>query len=323
MSNINIVREIKNNKKKTQNNNEMMRETGWNNRFYLGKITDYNNNNIKKNKTSNNNTNTKNNNNLNGALYNYNYNNINQYPSNKPYPNLDSNLAFLKSQIKARKKVYPNTSRSQNHSKITKGNYSNLNNYNYLPNNNINNNNNNNNNYLNDYNNYDENNNNFYSLETEENSVFSNMSQTEIETYLNIIWDDLGVSPDYKNIFFQTINSLNAQQAKIDFYSLEINNLKIFEDLLDNFSKEMLNREKTLLLIQKLEEVMDKQFYNLNLEIPDNILNDFKKAVNTLRIYTIKCTFIMNDIRELISYNTLNGKFDLDRLNSKYGFDKN
>jgi hypothetical protein len=109
----------------------------------------------------------------------------------------------------------------------------------------------------------------------------------------------------------------------MDFFTLEINNLKKFEDLLDFFAKEMLNREKTLLLIQKLEEVMDKQFYNLNLEIPDNILEDFKKAVNTLRVYNLKCVYIMNDIRELISYSTLNGKFDIDKLNSKYGFDKN
>ena len=73
MNKINIVREIK---KKNLNNNEMMRESGWNNRFYLGKITDYNNNNIKKNKTSNFN-NFKSNKNLNGPLYNYNYNNSN------------------------------------------------------------------------------------------------------------------------------------------------------------------------------------------------------------------------------------------------------
>ena len=49
MNKIKIIKEIK---KKNLNNNEMMRESGWNNRFYLGKITDYNNNNIKKNKTS-------------------------------------------------------------------------------------------------------------------------------------------------------------------------------------------------------------------------------------------------------------------------------
>ena len=199
MNKINIVREIKNNKKKNLNNNEMMRETGWNNRFYLGKITDYNNNTIKKNKTCNNNF--INNKNLNSALYNYNYNNSNQYLSNKPFHNLDTNLAFLRSQIKNRKKNYPNTSRSQNHSKITKnfhGNKTNnLNNNNFFTKNyNLNNNNfnNNNNNYLND-DNYEDNNNYYSGLDTEENSVFTNMSQSEIETYLNILWDDLGVLP--------------------------------------------------------------------------------------------------------------------------------
>ena len=157
----------------------------------------------------------------------------------------------------------------------------------------------------------------------DELSFIRNLNPEEIEITINGLWEDLGVLNEYKIIFKEMINSMgNNINAKNEFYCLEIENLKKFEESLIKFGKEIDNREKSLLLIEKLNKLMESQFIKLNIEIPDYVIKDFHKAIQSIRLFSINVVLAMNSIREICSYSTINGKFDLDKLH-KYNFDRN
>ena len=193
----------------------------------------------------------------------------------------------------------------------TYNNYSDSN-YNYQQN--INNNNNNNNNIEDELI--------FQPTQNDDFSYIKNFNTEEIDIVIKSLWDDLGVLNDYKLIFNETINSINNINSKNEFYFLEIENLKKFEESLKKYAKNIENREKSLLLLQKLNEVMETQYIRLNLEIPDHIISDFTQAIQAIRMNSIKVVLSMNLIREICSYSINNGKFDLDKL-QKYNFDRN
>ena len=216
----------------------------------------------------------------------------------KPKKNsLESNINFIQAQLKSMRRTYNNYSDS---------------NYNYQQN--INNNNNNNNNIEDELI--------FQPTQNDDFSYIKNFNTEEIDIVIKSLWDDLGVLNDYKLIFNETINSINNINSKNEFYFLEIENLKKFEESLKKYAKNIENREKSLLLLQKLNEVMETQYIRLNLEIPDHIISDFTQAIQAIRMNSIKVVLSMNLIREICSYSINNGKFDLDKL-QKYNFDRN
>ena len=275
------MRDIRKKAKKKENYIE--RENGWDERFYLGKMRDYTP--IEKS--------------------------LNLNKRRKQY-NLDSNLKYLKSQIKSSKRRNSNpkysnvrfaSSRSGNYGNIT------LNNNNYHPKTN--------------YNNDDDLINITPYINNEEFSFIKTRNHEELNIYINNLWDSLGVLKEYKNAFYNIINSLGSNnEAKNQFFQLEIENLKKFENNLIKLNKEIENREKALNFLKKLNDVFETQFINLKLDIPDNMFKDFTKTIQNIRLISINVILLMNKIREICSYSTINGKFDIDKL-TKYNFDKN
>ena len=143
----------------------------------------------------------------------------------KPKKNsLESNINFIQAQLKSMRRTYNNYSDS---------------NYNYQQN--INNNNNNNNNIEDELI--------FQPTQNDDFSYIKNFNTEEIDIVIKSLWDDLGVLNDYKLIFNETINSINNINSKNEFYFLEIENLKKFEESLKKYAKNIENREKSLLLL--------------------------------------------------------------------------
>ena len=179
----------------------------------------------------------------------------------------------------------------------------------------------------NDENFYDEKDNNKdenkdFNYQIDEFSTVKNMSHDEIDTYINLLWDDLGVLKDYKKAFNKISKSLkNDPDARNEFYSLEIENLKKLETYLINIKKQIEKREKIILLFKKLTDIIKTRFIDLNKEVSDNIINDFTKAVQNIRVCSVHIVVLMNKIREICTYGTNKGKFNLN--NTKYSFDEN
>jgi len=100
---------------------------------------------------------------------------------------------------------------------------------------------------------------------------------------------------------------------------MEIENLEKLENFLKNMSKNIENREKAILLLKKIVETIEKQFINLNLEVRENILNDFLVALKSYRIVTLKVVENVDYFRQIFSYPINKGKFVEKILMKKYG----
>ena len=170
-------------------------------------------------------------------------------------------------------------------------------------------NNNNNNNNLNNINNISKNNN---------SSFLYNMSLSELEVYLGILWNKLGVKDSFQKTFNKLKEDMENDEAKKEFTLMEIENLEKLEKFLQKLCKEIENREKAVLLLKKLIEVMEKQFIELNLDIRDNILNDFYQTITGYRINTIKVVESISTYNQLFSHSINKGKFIEEYLLRKY-----
>ena len=272
MSRIKQMREIKTKSLLNKKENYMQRENGWDDRFYLSRLKDYSN--VDKSQNSK---------------------NIRKY-------NLESNLNYIKSQIKSSKRDTKSSyskyrpSKSGNHyGNMTSNNFFSNYNYNYddeLMNMNVKNN-------FDDY------------------SFIKNMNNEEIDTYIKLLWDDLGVLNDYRKSFYDIVNPIE-NNCKNEFFSLEIENLKHLESYLIKFKNEKEKREKCISQLKRINSVIEKHFINLGLDIADNVMRDFTKEIQNIRNFTINIVLLINNIREMSSYSKINNKFDLE--NSKYNF---
>ena len=318
MSRLNMVRKIKDSKKEN-NKRQDEREKGWNERFIYNKLED-------------------------------------NYPDKKPIPKKNdytSNINYLREQFnnekinqrksnkKRGKSGYKFNSDSHNKNKIIIKNNDILkfNNFGDINNSDDNNNNDilsligekkmgiigNNYNIINKRNNYTNfiSNNNNYLNSNNASNIYYNMSLSEVDIYVGILWNKLGVKDIYQKIFNELKEEKKNEEGKKEFMILEIRNLEKIDNFLKELSSQIENRDKTILLLKKLIEVMEKQFISINLDIKESIINDFCKAITAYRINTIKVVEGIELYNQLFSYNINKGKFNEEYLIRKFKlFDK-
>jgi hypothetical protein len=140
------------------------------------------------------------------------------------------------------------------------------------------------------------------------------MSLDEIEVYVGILWNKLGVKDIYQKTFNEMKEEKENEEAKKEFMILEIQNLEKMEKFLKEMSSLIENRDKTILLLKKITEVMEKQFISINVDIKESVINDFYKAIIEYRKNTIKVIEGIEVFNQLFSYNVNKGKFDEDIL---------
>lgn len=102
------------------------------------------------------------------------------------------------------------------------------------------------------------------------------MNQNELERYLGILWNKLGV----KDTFQKTFNKL-----KEDMENDEVKNLEKLEKFLKKLCLEMENGGEAMLFLEKLMESIDEQFVDLNLGVRIVL---WMKEINALSIVSHK-----------------------------------
>ena len=132
------------------------------------------------------------------------------------------------------------------------------------------------------------------------------------------IWEDLGVSENYLQLFLYNFNSLNEEE-KYEMVNEEINSLKVFGDVLLKLKKEKKLRKNNIISLKKyinslINELNDKNdTHTLICNIIDLIQSLRLNAVNIMQ------SFIK--VREILTYYTLVGKIDIEKLNKNYEYD--
>ena len=145
------------------------------------------------------------------------------------------------------------------------------------------------------------------------------MSLTELEICVEIFWNNLAVKESYSNRFNKLKCETANEEVQKEFLAMEAKNLEKLEHFLKLMDKNIENREKTIALIKKLIEVIEKQFIDLNLDIRENILNDFFQALNGYRINTVKVVECIETFRQMFTHAINRGKFHERILMKKYG----
>ena len=134
------------------------------------------------------------------------------------------------------------------------------------------------------------------------------------------IWNDLGVSEDYREQFIMYTQNLDENEKK-EFFEMEISNLNRFRNYLFKISNEISNREKNINDLKKFDKIIESTSNNNNLN--NSILTDIQNIIKTVRINSINIVNYINKIKEISSYNLQRGKYNLDKLNSAYKYDEN
>ena len=156
-------------------------------------------------------------------------------------------------------------------------------------------------------------NNNYININNTSN-IYNSMSLDEIEVYVGILWNKLGVKDTYQKTFNEVKEEKENDEAKKEFMILEIQNLEKMEKFLKELSCLIENRDRTILLLKKISELMEKQFISINLDIKESVINYFYKAIIEYRKNTIKVIEGIELFNQLFSYNVNKGKFDEEIL---------
>ena len=151
---------------------------------------------------------------------------------------------------------------------------------------------------------------------TEENKL-----NEVLEEELNLvhsIWDDLGVTEEYRQVFESIVKELDEQIRK-ELFEFEITNLKKFSDCLFKLSKDINSRDKNITQLR----IFDESLSDNKEKLSEKVLAEIIQCIRNLRIQSINIVHHFNKIREISSYNLMAGKFNLEKLNKTYIYDKN
>ena len=131
------------------------------------------------------------------------------------------------------------------------------------------------------------------------------------------VWNDLGVTNEFRNQFKKSLSSLSNEEKQF-FIENEIKNLIKFRENLVKFTNDVTQREKNIQLLRKFDEIVESTFPEGEQKLNDSILNDIINVIEALRYNSINCVNSLIKIRELSYYKFLNGKFNFKRINKAY-----
>jgi hypothetical protein len=142
-------------------------------------------------------------------------------------------------------------------------------------------------------------------------------SYNEEYNVVQTMWDDLGVTEDYRQIFDSIAIEMDDRLRK-EFFETEVSSMMRLSENLTKLNREVQSREKSMIMLHKFDEAFSR--FN---EVSEKIINDMKQCVKNIRIQSINIVNHFNKIREICSYEIIGGKFDLDKINKVYNFDRN
>ena len=98
---------------------------------------------------------------------------------------------------------------------------------------------------------------------------------------LQMTWDELGITQEYRNAFINMAKRVNESERK-DIFQQEKINLKKFRDALLTLKKEISNRENNLELLKKFDKKIENCInVENNSNSIDNILQDVISVIKT------------------------------------------
>lgn len=137
-------------------------------------------------------------------------------------------------------------------------------------------------------------------------------------TLVRKIWEDLGVSENYQLLFTYNINSF-TEDEKQEMINEEINSLKVFGDVLLKLKKEKKLRKNNIISLKKYINSLINELNDKN--DTHNLINNIIDLIQSLRLNVVNIMQYFLKVREILTYYTLVGKIDIEKLNKNYEYD--
>ena len=144
----------------------------------------------------------------------------------------------------------------------------------------------------------------------------TNMDYKEELSVITTLWDELGITEDYRYQFNKILKH-NIYSSKMLFFQ-EKESLQKFKTSLMKLKKEIYNRENNIENLIKIVKMIDAQ------KIENKVL--LKEVVNiikNLRLNAVNIVIYINRVRELGFYYYFQGKWDLTKLKNEYMYNNN
>ena len=152
---------------------------------------------------------------------------------------------------------------------------------------------------------------------------FENSKTTHEEeiSIVNSLWDELGITEEYKHNFNQILKRYNSYNTSVIFFQ-EKENLQKFKTSLLKLKKEISSRETNITNLKKIIKKLDEN-KNLNLNSNSDLINEIINIIKNLRLNAINIVIYINKVRELSFYYYFQGKFDLTKIKNEYIYNNN
>ena len=137
------------------------------------------------------------------------------------------------------------------------------------------------------------------------------------------MWDDLGVTEDFRATFTEGLSTLSKKEKK-QMYKEEEKSLQRIADYLFKLSAVIYERENTILLIKDLDITYyeEKMNEHQNEDEQNAIISKLEQAFKHLRVHSVNCVNHMKKLREIITYDAVGGKFNVDNINPHFNFNR-
>ena len=145
-----------------------------------------------------------------------------------------------------------------------------------------------------------------------------------IPSYNSLIelMNEFGIINSYRNLFNMILDKLDEEE-KEDLCNREIKELNDLKSNIITLLKEIQSRKKTLKKMSILNEKLGEIVMSEEKDTDEEIIKSISDHITNLRIYTVNICYKMRKIKSKISQGYLYGKYDLDIISEKFGFDKN
>jgi hypothetical protein len=167
------------------------------------------------------------------------------------------------------------------------------------------------------------NNNNYRNAENAIN-IYKSYNFNEIPSYNSLVklWSEFNISNQYLELFKLVLNKLDDEE-KEELCSKEIKELTELKTHIIALLKEIQSRKKILNELSKLNHDLEEMVITEGKDVDEEILQTISENITNLRIYTVNICYRMRKVKGKIAQGYLCGKYNLNLISKKFGFDQN
>ena len=158
-------------------------------------------------------------------------------------------------------------------------------------------------------------------VQNNDNDLLEILNNISNYNSLSIIWNDFYITESYKKYFNLVLNKLPEEERE-ELCLKELKELSELKNNIISLIKEIKLRKKTLSKLFQLNNLLNRDIVT-EVNAPDNTtLKEISEQIVNLRMHSINICFKMKKIKNKIYEGYIYGKFDLDIISNKFGFDK-